>query len=219
MPKAKAVTKVRRNNVGAPKKNLPDMDLKTKPKVVHTFSAAPVVVHNQPAKQTKPDRPPKAEQAPATLVNTNPWISKLTEQQRETITKALADPNGPSMRAIAREQGVSLASVSHLASKSDLDPARRLRIYGMRMRKRLPIPEKVEVYRAIALGELEGVRPADRLRALERADALEGIVTAREQRESESNQVHVGPLFILPAAASPTVDAVRIDVRPVQDKA
>ncbi len=210
MSTTKRVTTKRREKNSGAKEIRTDTDLQALNKVVLTAVTARTELANV--------KPHTDEQAPRALVNPSPWISKLTEQQRERITKALIDPNGPSMRAIARDNGVSLASVSHLAVKNDLDPARRLKIYGRRMRKRLPITEKVEVYRSIALGELDGVRPADRLRALERADALEGIVTAREQRESESNQVHVGPLFILPTQAAPTVDTVTVSVRPIQDK-
>lgn len=223
MPKAKAVTRTRQKKNSGAKENKPDTDLQVLNKVVTTSVAAPVVVHNQPAKPVKPEPAPKPGQAPATHNNYHPGVSSLTDQQREEITALLSQPKPPSMRAVARNLGVTFAAVKYLVDKNAIDSGSlalvRQKSYERRLGKRLPVSDRVKIYASVARGEAAGAKASDQLRALERIEALEGIVTAREQRESESNQVHVGPLFVLPAAASPVVDAVRVDVRPIQDKA
>lgn len=195
----------------APKEIHPDMD-PAKP---------PTVLSNKETKRAAPEKPQKRALPSANEGAANerkPWVSSLSEQQRNEITRLLTTPNGPSYRAIARETGTTLAAVNNIATKTNPDPSRRLRVYGRRTSKRLPIKERVEVYRSVVLGEIADVRPADRLRALERIEALEGIVTAREQRESESNQVTVTPMFVLAPNSLPSTDAVKVEARRIQDE-
>ena len=207
----------------APKKNngakeIPaDMDLVSAVGVIELRSTARPELANV--------NPSTDEQAlaRATPTNPNPGRSSLTDQQRAQIQAFLSEKTPPSLREIARRTGASFAAVKHLNDQTAIETGSlanlRIKAYERRLGKRLPVRDRVEVYAAVVRGQYEGTRAADRLRALERIEALEGIVTAREQRESESNQVHVGPLFVLPANAAPMVDAVVLDVRPSQDEA
>lgn len=193
------------------------MDLKEPCQPVLT----PIVARVQQATANQPQAKP-ADATKKLLRNPNPGVSSLTDEQRDHIKSLLRESEPLSYYQIAKLTGAKYAAVKHLADQLAIDTGtlanHRLRTYERRLGKRLPVKERVEVYAAVARGQVEGSRAADRLRALERIEALEGIVTAREQRESESNQVHVGPLFVLPAQASPVIDIVPVNVRPSQDE-
>lgn len=161
------------------------------------------------------EKPQPADVTP----NRTPGPSKLTPEQRAAIEAALADPALPSLAKIARENNATVDAVRHLASKMGASPDRKLRQYSRRVSKRLPIPRRVELYAELAEVEIEDSRlAAVRLRALERMDSLEGIVTAREQRESESNQVAVSAMFVIGSSSAPDVAPIDVDVRPSQDE-
>ena len=217
MPKPKRVTATSQQKIRRTKEKPTDTDLQDLNKVLLTAVAA------RPEQAIVTPEEPKPAIARVTPTNPNPGRSSLTDQQRAQIQAFLSEKTPPSLREIARRTGASFAAVKHLNDQTAIETgslaALRIRGYERRLGKRLPVKERVDVYAAVVRGQYEGTRAADRLRALERIEALEGIVTAREQRESESNQVHVGPLFVLPAQAAPVVDAVIVDVRPEQDKA
>lgn len=207
MPKAQSTNKPSKKKSVPSKEKVADMDLKEPCQVLLTASTA---------------RPEQASVTPSVAelakAEHTPGISKLTPEQRDYISAELAKADGLPMRAIARNIGATFEAVKHLADKTGARPDRKLRAYGRRLGKRLPIPERVDIYAEIARASLSDVTGGEKLRALERIDALDGIVTRREQGEIDSNGVHVGPLFVLPAQAAPVVDAVTVDVRPSQDK-
>src|SRR5687768_6206055 len=102
MPKAKRVTKTRREKMSEAKKIPADMDLTNPCQVLSTaVTARPQLSSTHSDEANQASGHPKADRA--TLVNPSPWISKLTEQQKDSITRALIQPNGQSLRAVARE--------------------------------------------------------------------------------------------------------------------
>lgn len=199
--------------IGKAKENHPDMDQVNPPDVLMNK----VTKASAAEQQTRASDLASRSRAHVDREHT-PGVSQLTPEQRTQILQELDVPNGKSLAKIAAATGVTYEAVRHLANKTGARPERKLRMYGRRVGKRLPIPRRVELYAEVAEGSLENIKPEARLRALERMDALEGIVTLREQREGESNQLNVGPLFILPAASVPSIDVVATDVRLSQDE-
>ena len=191
------------------KENPPDMDLGQTDKVLRSSRALDI------------KRPTTSVQPSETPTHT-PGVSSLTPEQKAAVIALLEARPRPSLLEISRRTGAKYNAVKHLAVQAAIETGAlasvRLRSYERRLGKRLPVSERVGIYASVARGDVEGSRAADRLRALERIEALEGIVTAREQRESESNQVNVGPLFVLPVAAAPGVDDVLPNARRIQDE-
>jgi transposase len=122
------------------------------------------------------------------------------ETRKVQITHLLANP-GLSHQQIATAVGVSTKTVQRVAKEIKPDVAEvdaKLTEYQTLLRKRLPIKDRVELYDKIA--RKADSNPFAAMRALERADELDGIITAKDQaREQESAPQQA--MFVLPGDA------------------
>jgi len=122
--------------------------------------------------------------------------------------------------------GCSRKTVQRVAAaiKPDVQEVEgKLELYGRLLRKKLPIKDRVELYDRIARKAESD--PFAAMRALERADELDGILTAKDKsREAETPRPQQ-PMFIMPPGANVqvnvwnrpeerTVEAPAIDVTP-----
>lgn len=106
---------------------------------------------------------------------------------------------------LALEVGVSDDVVGRIAKKlhgvDDL-ATRRLKSFQTQLGKALPVKERVRKYAEVVRGEVDAKGAFSVLSALKRVEELEGIVTAKERRETADNQAPKLPaMFVLPENA------------------
>jgi len=138
---------------------------------------------------------------------------------RTQIIALLSDPmNRLTHEQIAQVCGVSRSTVSRVVRevRGDLDDARaRLREYQRRINELMPIEARVKRYRELVE---QNDQKMVALKALERLDALDSIVTRREDKhppKEEPEKRHT-PMFVMPDGTrlSLHVDRKAIDVTP-----
>lgn len=135
---------------------------------------------------------------------------------REIVADMLREQPLASHSDIAAQVGVSRDFVTALAKKlnsgGDELADKRIRSYQRQIGKALPIAERVRVYAEIVKGEAEPKGAFSQLSALKRVEELEGIVTAKERRESADNSVPQLPaMFSLPSDGNADIGiAIRV---------
>jgi hypothetical protein len=116
---------------------------------------------------------------------------------------------------IARTVGCSTKTVQRVAKeiKPDADEAlSKLEEYQTLLNKHLPIKNRVELITKIA--KKADSNPFAAMRALERADDLDGIITARdESRRPSQDSGETRPMFILPAGTH-----INVTVNPIESE-
>jgi|WetSurMetagenome_2_1015567.scaffolds.fasta_scaffold1045624_1 hypothetical protein len=114
---------------------------------------------------------------------------------------------------IARTVGCSTKTVQRVAKeiKPDVDEAlSKLEKYQTLLNKHLPIENRVELITKIA--KKADSNPFAAMRALERADDLDGIITARdESRRPSQESGETRPMFILPPGTQISVSVKTIE--------
>jgi hypothetical protein len=126
------------------------------------------------------------------------------ERRRRKLIAMFADPtNAPTIQDAAKMLGVSAKTIGGdlKAVQADMAEAEdKLQEYQRRFKERLPIDERVRLYEEIA--RQDGNLFA-RFKALQRVDAIDGIVTEGERlripRDREPREP--APMFILPEGA------------------
>jgi hypothetical protein len=208
MPRPKRVTTKSGEKISKAKEIPADMDLGQTDTKLHSHRVARPEPANVQAAANNPQ---------ATRVGE----SSLTALQREEITEALTSPDRPSLSEIARRNGASFHAVQRLAVKIAEQESPRgdtvIGRYQRRLAKRLPVRVRTDILADVATGRIGPAAGRVQLDAIKRADELDGVVTAEKRQESESN-VRVGPLFVLPAAASPALDVALPNARRSQDE-
>ena len=143
----------------------------------------------------------------------------VRKSTRTQIIALLSDPmNRLTHEQIAQVCGVSRSTVSRVVRevRGDLDAARaRLREYQRRINELMPIEARVKRYRELVE---QNDQKMVALKALERLDALDSIVTRREDKHpprKESEKQHT-PMFVMLDGThlSLHVDRKAIDVTP-----
>jgi hypothetical protein len=136
-------------------------------------------------------------------------VSNLTAAQREQALALIASSPDITTADIAKQVGCNYDAVRYLRDKmsnhgvSESDFATRvLKEYSRRLVKSLPISRRVKVYTEIAKGDIDAKRAFSALKALQRIEELEGIVTKKEQKEAESKEAPQanGPVFVIQGA-------------------
>lgn len=134
----------------------------------------------------------------------------LTEDQKAEILAALAQPNRPSYPALGHRYSVAWQVIQNLDKKRKAElghvkeqpnttaAAETEASYRRRTKRALPVKDRVLILARIAKGGLE-VSATEQLKALQRIDELEGVVTAVQRREAEASGNSAQPLFILPS--------------------
>lgn len=133
------------------------------------------------------------------------------QKQRTQITHLLGNPS-LTHQQIASAVGVSTKTVQRVAQeiRPDMEQVEaQLAEYQSQLRERLPIKDRVALYETIA--RRAESNPFAAMRALERADELDGILTAKDEirRPAPSGRDH-SPMFILPEG---TRVQVNVDLR------
>ncbi len=148
-----------------------------------------------------------------------------SENRKTQITHLLANPR-LTHQEIAAAVGCSTKTVQRVAKeiRPDVKEAEsKLEEYQRLLSKKLPVKDRVELYDRIA--RKAESNPFAAMRALERADELDGIQTAKDRRETEAPQVQQ-PVFIMPSTANVQVNvfdrrkltAKEIDITPEAEK-
>ena len=131
--------------------------------------------------------------------------------KKTQITHLLGNPD-LTHEQIAGLVGCSTKTIQRTAREIEPDLAEvetKLAEYQRLLRKRLPIQERVELYEKIA--RKAESNPFAALRALERADALDGILTARDEiRKPFTSEVDHRPLFSLPPGTHVNFGSIRV---------
>jgi hypothetical protein len=121
--------------------------------------------------------------------------------------------SGISHTEIAKAAGCSSKTVQRIARsiKPTLDEIKDLLSeYRRLFHKELPIPDRVELYTRIA--RKVDKNPFAAMRALERVDDLDGILTAKDEiRRPPENSGEHRPMFILPAGTNVQVNILQAD--------
>jgi len=128
---------------------------------------------------------------------------KAERRRRKLITMFADATNAPTVQDAAKILGVSAKTIERdlKAVRADMTEAEdKLEEYQRCLKERLPIEERVRLYEQIA--RQDGNLFA-RYKALQRVDAIDGIVTEGErlriQRQREEREPQ--PMFILPEGA------------------
>src|SRR5215831_14071651 len=126
------------------------------------------------------------------------------ERRRRKVIALFSDAtNAPTVQDAAKILGFSPKTIERdlKAVRADMTEAEsKLKAYQRRFKERLPIDERVRLYEEIA--RQDGNLFA-RFKALQRVDALDGIITAGERlkvKRHRENTEHV-PIFQLPPGA------------------
>lgn len=103
---------------------------------------------------------------------------------------------------IAEKVGCTRFAIRHLRSREQGTAAKHMRFYEKRLSKEMPLTKRVRMYAQLASGEIDAKRAYSALKALQRIEELEGIVTKKEQKEAESRDAPVapGPVFVIQGA-------------------
>lgn len=137
-------------------------------------------------------------------------VNRITDQPRidaavkQAIADRMRDDPLASYSDIGEQLGVSKDFVAKIAAKinsGDNDLAdRRLRAFQRQIGKELPMRDRVMIYGTIARGEANPKAAFSQAAVLKRIEELEGIVTAKEKRESADNQQmpKLPAMFVLP---------------------
>jgi hypothetical protein len=140
----------------------------------------------------------------------------MKTKQEETKTKIIAClASGMNHTEIARTVGCSTKTVQRTVNS--LEPETReftdgLAEYQRLFRDQLPIPKRVEIYNKIA--QKAESNPFAAMRALERIDDLEGILTAKDEaRRPTQDSGETRPMFILPAGTH-----INVTVNPIESE-
>jgi hypothetical protein len=116
---------------------------------------------------------------------------------------------------IAKTVGCSTKTVQRIArdTKPDVDEAlSKLEEYQTLLNKHLPITQRVELITKIA--QKAESNPFAAMRALERIDDLDGILTAKDEvRRPTRDSGETRPMFILPAGTH-----ISLTVNPIESK-
>jgi hypothetical protein len=116
---------------------------------------------------------------------------------------------------IARTVGCSTKTVQRVAReiKPDVDEAlSKLEEYQTLFNKHLPIENRVELYTQIA--NKADSNPFAAMKALERADDIDGILTAKDEvRRPSQESGETRPMFILPAGTR-----ISVSVKTIEDE-
>jgi transcriptional antiterminator len=134
------------------------------------------------------------------------------DTRKVQITHLLGNP-ALTHEDIARTVGCSTKTVQRVAReiKPDVEEAiAKLEEYQTLLNKHLPIKNRVEIYTQIA--KKADSNPYAAMKALERADELDGILTAKDEikRPSQESAEH-RPMFILPPGT-----AISVSVKPYE---
>lgn len=129
--------------------------------------------------------------------------SGLTLDQRDRITELLSQPNPLNDTEIARQIGCTYKAVKNLKLRIADVSDRVQTIYQRRFIKELPPSERVKLYGQLARGNIDAKRAFSSLKALQRVEELEGIVTKKEQKEADSHSAPLvnGPVFVIQGAS------------------
>ncbi len=133
------------------------------------------------------------------MSNTNPKprAAKVPEMKRQAALELLRQKPPPAINHVAKTVGITWQAAKRLSDELATAAEKTLETYGREFATALPPSERVRLYAAIARGEVKAAY--SQLKALQRMEELEGIVTARESKE-EQQQVQQPPaLFQLPA--------------------
>lgn len=149
-------------------------------------------------------------------------MPSLSPEKRERLIERLKSPDKPTVRQLAEEFGTSFAVINRLSHQIAVQDGtiadRRIQTYVRRLGRELPVKERVRLLAELARTPNRGGET--QLRAIMRADELEGIVTAKERREGADNSGAVQPMFVLPPGSKIAV-AVQTpeDAKPSDSKA
>ncbi len=130
------------------------------------------------------------------------------ERRRRKVIALFSDAtNAPTVQDAARILGVSAKTIERdlKAVRADVTEAGdKLQAYQRLFQKRLPIDERVRLYEEIA--RQDGNLFA-RFKALQRVDAIDGIITDGERLKVERQREErpATPMFILPPGTSVNV--------------
>jgi hypothetical protein len=131
--------------------------------------------------------------------------------------------SGMNHTEIAKTIGCSTKTVQRFAKSikpAMKDIADSLSEYQRLLRERLPIKKRVEIYSEIA--QKVKSNPFAAMRALERIDDLDGVLTAKDETRRPSQDVgEMRPMFILPEGCRISVEAKvpdAIDITPKVQK-
>jgi len=143
-------------------------------------------------------------------------MSTRAEKTKTQILHLLGDPSLTHAK-IAKTVGCSTKTVQRVAREIRPDLAEidaRLEEYGRLVRERLPIRDRVELYGRIA--RKADHNPFAAMRALERVDDLDGVLTAKDRQKERREESSPAPLFILPSGSTISIEPARpaINVTP-----
>ena len=124
----------------------------------------------------------------------------VAEQRRRKVITLFSDPTAkPTVQDVAKVLGVSVKTVER--DLKTVRPAMKeaqgsLEAYQMQFKKRLPIEKRAELVAGIAKNK---TNPFAQLKAIERADELDGIVTDVERMKArrDDSPTQSGAMFIL----------------------
>jgi len=140
----------------------------------------------------------------------------MTQTRRSTHNKIIAlasDPLRPLKgQEIADILGVSRSTVTRALRKArpDLEDAReRLAEYQQRIGEELPVEARVRRYKELVE---QNSQLMVSLKALERVDALDGIVTAKERKEVETGPQQ--PMFVMPQDSHVVINVTKDNCPP-----
>ena len=139
-------------------------------------------------------------------------IVHLTKSQkkRTQIINLLGNPN-LTRAQIAKAVGVSTKTVQRTAKeiKPDVEEAeQKLAEYQILLQEKLPIQDRVDLYDQIA--RKAGTNPFAAMKAIQRADDLDGILTAKDalKQPHEETREH-RPMFNLPSGTNVIVNITK----------
>jgi hypothetical protein len=140
----------------------------------------------------------------------------MKTKQEGTKTKIIACmASGMNHTEIAKTVGCSTKTVQRTVNS--LEPETReftdgLAEYQRLFREQLPIPKRVEIYHKIA--QKAESNPFAAMRALERIDDLDGILTAKDEtRRPTQDSGETRPMFVLPAGTR-----ISVSVKTIEDE-
>ena len=129
-----------------------------------------------------------------------------SETRKTQITHLLANPS-LKHREIAEAIGCSTKTVQRVAKEiqpSVKEVEGKLEEYQRLLGKKLPIRDRVELYDRIA--RKAESNPFAAMRALERADDLDGILTAKDRSREPEPAKEPQPIFVMPPNTSVQVN-------------
>jgi len=143
-------------------------------------------------------------------------MSTRAEKTKTQIVHLLGDPSLTHAK-IAKTVGCSTKTVQRVAKDIRPDLAEidaKLEEYGRLVHERLPIRDRVELYERIA--RKADHNPFAAMRALERVDDLDGILTTKDRQKERREEPPSAPMFILPPGSTISTAPRRpaIDVTP-----